>query len=204
MSRRKYRPRYTANPGPMPPDIPPSSPADAAPMNHGGASEIGTAAPEGARLALGQRVAELEAAERFNAAAQPEAALRAQSPDPVDQLPHASPAMKEWMRGHREIFTDARKAALAQAGHFLALADGVVPDSHEYFQRLEHAITHPQPTHHAHEPAAAHPHPETNGGHPVPQYPAAPPAMPRGLAAPVSRSGGVPSGGAGLSSGVLC
>jgi hypothetical protein len=153
----------------MPPDISPSSPPDAGPMNHGGAPET-PAQPDEARLALGQRVAELEAAEQRNAAIQAEMLRQAQAVDPIDGLAGASAAQKAWLKSHREILDDPEKFRMLHEAHLAAEA--------KYFAHLDHALGY-RPAAHSHE--AAH---------------EPPPVMRTGpmVSAPVSRSGGASSG----------
>lgn len=46
-------------------------------------------------------------------------------------------ATANWLRSHKEWITDARKNAKLTAAHYSAMADGVVPDSDEYFSHVE-------------------------------------------------------------------
>ena len=149
MSRRRYK-----STPPLPNTRPP---VDAVRVHvpPDGSPEVGvTAESDEARQALGQRVAELEAAERHAAAlqqAQVEALRQAHSADPIDHLfPHASPASKTWLRQHREAL-DQVKLLRLQGAHAYALADGIAPDTEAYFQRLEHAINHSPAAHQSHE-----------------------------------------------------
>ena len=123
MSRRKYKQSAMPNATNAPP------PVDAVRVSvpPDGTPKISSAAPDEARLALGQRVAELEAAEQQNAAIQAEMLRQAQSADLIDHLfPHASPASKTWLRQHREAL-DQVKLLRLQGAHAYALADGLRP-----------------------------------------------------------------------------
>jgi hypothetical protein len=199
MSRRKYRPKYSANVGPMPPDnpppvpptIPPPSPPDE-PMAHGGSPD------DDARAALSRRIAEMQQAEQLQVARAAQAAAQAAmqaSADPIDRL-SVSPAMKARLRQHPDVLADPLKFARLQGEHFLAIAAGLSPDSEHYVDRVTRWFGE-QSAHHAHDSAPTLP---TNGGHPMPDYPAPPPV--RGIAAPVSRSGGM-GGSAPMSNRVI-
>lgn len=94
-----------------------------------------------------------------------------------------SPRSQQWMRGHMEYATDAKKNARVVAAHHNAVADGIAPDSDEYFASLEkylglsRNVQQEQPTK------------VTNGSGTTQRRPSAP-------TAPVTPSGGGVSGGA--------
>src|SRR5262249_3474822 len=46
----------------------------------------------------------------------------------------------EWMHRNRDWITDPKKSARVQSAHFSAVADGLSPDSDEYFSHVEKAI----------------------------------------------------------------
>jgi hypothetical protein len=112
-----------------------------------------TTSPEAeARTALSSRVAELTAAE---AAQRQHAAAMAAA---VQQRAAAVPSrLQQWIAQHQAEVSDPRTNARLQAAHFGAIADGVAPESDEYFRRIEAAIAHRPAVEPNKEPAMSYP-----------------------------------------------
>jgi hypothetical protein len=72
-------------------------------------------------------------------AAQPQ---RPQQPsDPVEAFARGrTEATAAWVKSHPDYITDPRKFAKLQSGHYSALAEGLTPDTPEYFARVEKEI----------------------------------------------------------------
>jgi hypothetical protein len=106
----------------------------------------------------------------------PAAPARVPAVDPVEQFAQGmSPRSAAWIRSHPECITDAKLNARMLAAHNLALAEDVVVDSDEYFQRIEAGIKVARPA----APAKAAP----DG------------RRPSSAAAPASGAGGALNGG---------
>jgi len=67
-------------------------------------------------------------------------ATERQACDPIERLPTASAAQKEWLRRHRDVLDDPRRLAHLGAAHHDALAEGNAADSPEYFSFLERRL----------------------------------------------------------------
>lgn len=106
----------------------------------------------------------------------------APSADPVDAyIQGRTEPTAKWLRSHREWITDPRKNAKLTSAHFAAVAEGIAPDSDEYFEHVETFIGLRDT-----EPA------KTNGaGNGVTKPRRGPPA------APVAHSGGGTNGSSG-------
>ena len=61
--------------------------------------------------------------------------------DPVDpfeqRIQTLSEPSKNWLRSHRECITDSKSNAKLTAGHYSAVADGLRPDTTDYFAYIE-------------------------------------------------------------------
>ena len=104
--------------------------------------------------------------------------------DPVEALAaQLTPRSATWVRAHPECARDPKLYAKMIAAHNIAVADGIAPDSDEYFQTVESVVFKKAP-----EPAAAEDDddPMASAAKVAPARQAAPPA------APVSR--GTPNG----------
>ena len=104
--------------------------------------------------------------------------------DPVETLAaQLTPRSAAWVRAHPECARDPKLYAKMIAAHNIAVADGIAPDSDEYFQTVESVVFKKAP-----EPAAAEDDddPMAAAAKVAPARQAAPPA------APVSR--GTPNG----------
>jgi hypothetical protein len=175
MSRRRYKPTgYSAGGAVQPADVVEVT----VPRNESPTVHV-AAAPD---TALARQLDELRRAEevvRQHVAA----GLQPLAADPIDRLPHASAAQRQWLKDHRDAFDDPRKLAHLGAAHHDALAERIEPDSAEYFRFLETRLGYRTA-----EPRLAG---DPLGLPPIPVVPAA-----RGpvVSAPVSRSGGASYG----------
>ena len=124
-----------------------------------------------------------------NGKAAMEAQPKPQAPKPIQLDPveafaaQLAPRSATWIRAHPECVRDPKLHAKMVAAHNIALADGIAPDTDEYFQAVESVIFKKAP-----EPAAAEDDddPMASAAKVAPARQAAPPA------APVSR--GTPNG----------
>jgi len=61
--------------------------------------------------------------------------------DPVEErISSLTPASQAWIRAHPEVISDPKLNARMTAAHWEALADDVVPESPEYFARIESKV----------------------------------------------------------------
>lgn len=58
-------------------------------------------------------------------------------PGNEDPLAQYTPRTQAWLRAHPEVLASKQKTALAVSAHFEAEAEGIQPDTPEYFARLE-------------------------------------------------------------------
>jgi len=85
--------------------------------------------------------------------------------DPVEtalaDMAQSAPRSADWLRTHREFMTDAKKNAKVRAAHFDAVADGIAPESDEYFEFIETRVglrKAPEPAADPEKPVAVKPH----------------------------------------------
>jgi hypothetical protein len=61
--------------------------------------------------------------------------------DPVEAYVHGRTAQSaNWLRSHSDFITDPLKNARLTSAHWSAVADGLVPDSPDYFESIERSI----------------------------------------------------------------
>lgn len=66
--------------------------------------------------------------------------------DPVEQqIQSLSPVSQGWARQHTDLFRDPQKFEKLVRADFSARADGITPDTPEYFQRLDERMGYAQP-----------------------------------------------------------
>jgi hypothetical protein len=72
------------------------------------------------------------------------ARLNAQPTQPADPVEayaqNRTEPTQKWLREHRDFVTDPRKNARLTAAHWNAVAEGLVPDTENYFEHVEKAI----------------------------------------------------------------
>jgi hypothetical protein len=99
------------------------------------------------QLAMSQRAAQMQQLETGKAALEEEAKRPAVSADPVEAFAsRLSPRSAEWVRSRPQFVTDARLHQKMIAAHNLALADGIKPDTDDYFAAIEDTLRIRKPT----------------------------------------------------------
>lgn len=127
------------------------------------------------------KLLQLEQGKQALEAAPKTEAPRPFTPDPVEALAsQLTPRSAAWVRAHPEYASDPNKYNAMLAAHNLAIANGIAPDTDDYFDSVEESlrIRRPAVQQQEDDPMAAAAQPT--------QRRAAPPA------APVSRSGATP------------
>lgn len=99
------------------------------------------------QLAMSQRAAQMQQLETGKAALEEEAKRPAVPADPVEAFAsRLSPRSAEWIRSRPQFVTDARLHQKMIAAHNLALADGIKPDTDDYFAAIEDTLRVRRPT----------------------------------------------------------
>jgi hypothetical protein len=77
----------------------------------------------------------------------------------IDSMTHLSARQREWLKNHRDAYTDPAKNAYLSGAHWDAIRAGHAQDSDEYFRVLEERLGYRQPARVTNIPASPPPAP---------------------------------------------
>lgn len=99
---------------------------------------LGRLGYEIAQLETGKGELEARRNQRSQDAARPHQPAQQNQPSAMEaDLARRTPKTAAWLREHPEFYSDPRFRTKVESAHGLAVADGLVPDTEEYFAKIE-------------------------------------------------------------------